>query len=182
MKPKFRETKATQLAALLLKMRGGDMHYMKLIKLMYLVDRAALLRWGRSVTCDSYFSMKHGPVLSRTLDLMTEGTPPGETSTWDAYISTPSEYRVHLKQEVPTDELSEAEEEVIKEIFDRFGGMNRWELVALLHKHLPEWRDPQGGSIPIAYRDILRAGNKTELEILAIESELECLALMDELV
>jgi len=59
MKPGFNEAKATQAAALLLKLRGGRMNYMKLIKLLYLVDRTALIRWGRPVTFDSYCSMPH---------------------------------------------------------------------------------------------------------------------------
>jgi len=47
--------------------------------------------------------------------------------------------------------------------------------VRLSHE-LPEWQDPKGGAIPIEYRDILRAGGKTEAEVAAIEGELESLA------
>jgi hypothetical protein len=50
--------------------------------------------------------------------------------------------------------------------------------VDLVHQ-LPEWEDPPGGAIPISYRDILRAGKKTEMEIAAIEGELENVALAD---
>ena len=65
----FNEAKAAQTAARLLKLRGGRMSYLKLIKLMYLIDREALLRWGRPVTTDCYVSMDKGPILSRTLIL-----------------------------------------------------------------------------------------------------------------
>lgn len=41
---------------------------------------------------------------------------------------------------------------------------------------LPEWQDPNGGAIPIEYRDILRTRNKTEAEIAAVEAALESLA------
>jgi hypothetical protein len=44
---------------------------------------------------------------------------------------------------------------------------------------LPEWTHPDGGALPIEYRDILRAANKTEPEIAAIEEELESLALVE---
>lgn len=50
MRPRFNEAKSAQLAAVILQMRGGTMHYMKLIKLMYLVDREALISWGRPLT------------------------------------------------------------------------------------------------------------------------------------
>lgn len=42
----FDEAKATQVAAAILRMRGGRMHYIKLIKLLYLVDRESLLNWA----------------------------------------------------------------------------------------------------------------------------------------
>ena len=53
--------------------------------------------------------------------------------------------------------------------------MSRWDLVRLSHD-LPEWQNPNGSAIPIQYSDILRAGNKTETEIAAVEAELESLA------
>ena len=53
------------------------MSYMKLIKLLYLADREALLRWGRPITFDAYVSMDRGPVLSSVLDLINGGTAPG---------------------------------------------------------------------------------------------------------
>ena len=71
--------------------------------------------------------------------------------------------------------MSPAEEALIDEIFAQYGKVNRWDLVRASHE-LPEWQDPKGSAIPIAYRDILRAGKKTEAEIAAIEDELEALA------
>ena len=174
----FNEAKATQAAALILKLRGGKMSYMKLIKILYLVDREALLRWGRPVTNDSIVSMDRGQVLSRTLDLINEGSEPNHPSVWAEYISGTEGYDVALKKEAPTDELSEAEERLIEELFAQYGNKSRWELVDI-HHNLPEWQDPQGGAIPITYRDILRAAKKSELEIAAIEEELRHLGLVN---
>lgn len=156
------------------------MYYMLLIKLMYIIDRAALISWGRPLTWDSYVSMPHGPVLSRTLDLINEG--PDDDSPWGALITAPADYQVRLKEaDPPTDELSETEEELIKRIFTKYGSMSRYKLRDLMHQHLQEWRDPQGSSLPIAYRDILLAGKKTEAEIAEIESEIESVAFVDAL-
>lgn len=176
MRLRFNEAKTTQVAARLLKLRGAQMSYLKLIKLMYLVDREALLRWGRPVTTDCYVSMDKGPVLSRTLELITEDTRPGVETVWSRYISPPSNYEVGLLvDEPPNDELSRAEERLIQHVFDEHGRKSRWELVDLAHT-LGEWQDPRGSAIPIDYRDILRAGHKTEIEISTIEQELEDLA------
>ena len=172
----FNEAKATQTAALLLRLRGAPMSYMKLIKLMYLVDREALLRWGRPISTDSYVSMNKGPVLSKTYDLITDGIAPGTDSVWAQFISAPANREVSLLKETPTEELSRAEQELIQEVFAHHGRKSRWEIVDWMHDNLPEWTNPEGTSIPITYGDILRAGKKSEVEIAAIEDELKHLA------
>lgn len=154
------------------------MSYLKLIKLLYLLDREALLRWGRPVTTDRYVSMDNGPVVSRIYDLIRSEPAPGTDPIWSRYISAPCEYQVSLSAPMETEELSRAEELLIEEIFARFGKLGRWELVKLSHA-LPEWRDPSGSAIAIEYRDILRAGNKTDSEIAAIEAELDALAVAE---
>lgn len=156
------------------------MSYLKLIKLLYLVDREALLRWGRPVTTDRYVSMTHGPVVSRIYELIREELPPGERSVWREYISEPCNYEVHLQAETGDGELSLAEENLIDEIFRQHGHKSRWELVAYCHT-LPEWEDPQGSAFPIEFKDILKAGGKTELEIEALQDELESLAVAQSL-
>jgi uncharacterized phage-associated protein len=176
----FNERKATQAAAHLLKLRGDRMSYLKLIKLLYLADRAALLHWGRPITTDTFVSMDRGPVLSRVLDLVTEEDLPGKSSTWAQHISEPEHYSVRLRSDPGVDELSVAEVQLLDEVFQKYGAMTRWELVDLTHK-LPEWKNPQGGAIPIKYSDILKAGGKSEIETAAIEEELEGVALMENL-
>jgi uncharacterized phage-associated protein len=172
---RFNERRATEAAARFLKLRGNRMSYLKLIKLLYFLDREALLRWGRPVTTDRYVSMDNGPVVSRIYGLIREESAPGADSIWRRYISAPLGWEVVLIAEPETAELSRAEEELIDEIFAERGRMSRWDLVRLSHD-LPEWQDPNGSAIPIQYSDILRAGNKTETEIAAVEAELESLA------
>ncbi len=172
---RFDERRATQAAARFLKLRGGRMSYLKLSQLLYLLDREALLRWGRPVTTDRYVSIDNGPVVSRIYDLIREEPAPGTDSFWRRYISAPQGWEVALLAEPAPDELSRAEDSVIEEIFAGFGKMNRWDLVRFSHE-LPEWQDPNGSAIPIQDRDILRAGNRTEREIAAVEAELESLA------
>lgn len=180
MRPQFNERKATQVAALLLaKAPGKEMSYMKLIKLMYLVERKTLAETGRPVTFDHYVSMDRGPVLSRTYNLMYEGNPPSVSSLWSECISDPDHYSVSLNQPCAPDDLSDAELKAIDDVFEEWGGMNQWKLVDELHE-FPEWQDPQGSSIPITYRDILTAIGRTPMEISAIEAEIDSLGLADQ--
>ncbi len=181
LRPRFRDDKTTQAAALLLKRAGGTMNHLVLVKLIYMADRQALLGWGRPITFDAYVSMQYGPVVSRTLDLINGQTHPGQTTYWSRYISDRERNTVsllHPEEETPADELSEAEERLLNRIFDEFGGMGPWELVELTHE-FGEWEDPGGGAIGIEVRDILRAGDKTPIEVAAIEEELAALAQAD---
>lgn len=173
----FNEPKATQAAAFLLKL-GGQMSYLKLIKLLYIVDREALLRWGRPVTTDRYVSMDRGPVLSRTLTLITEEVSPNTRSVWSEHISEPEHYEVRLLADADMEELSEAEVGLIEEVYSKFETMSRWQLVNLTHDY-SEWKNPNGSAVPIQYCDILRAGGKTEAEVAAIVEDLEELASAD---
>ena len=178
MRTKFDEKKTTQLAALLLSLKGSSssqMHYIKLIKLLYLIDREALLKWGRPVTYDNYVSMNKGPILSRTLNLITDEQMPGQESYWLKYISEPHNYEVVLKSNPGQKELSDAEIDLAKKVFEKFGKMDRWQLIDFVMHQLPEWEDPRGSAIPIEYKDILRAGGKTPQEMNAILNELEYL-------
>jgi len=176
----FDEKKTTQVAAILMKMHGKagllsgkNMHYIKLLKLLYLIDREALLKWGRPVTFDKYVSMNKGPVLSRTLNLITDELMPGEKSYWLEYISFPKKFVISLKKDPGQEELSVAEIDVIKEIYERYGKMSRWDLIKKVMHELPEWVDPNGSAIPIEYEDILKAAKKTPQETASILEELE---------
>lgn len=175
----FNETKATQAAARLLKLRGGSMSYVKLIKLLYLADREALIRWGRPITTDRYVSMDNGPVVSRIYDLIRDEPPPNSFPIWRKFISDPENYEVRLLGDPGSEELSRPEAELIDEVFAQHGLQNRWAVVDYT-RSLPEWIHPDGGALPIEYRDVLKAAHKTEEEISAVEEALEYAALVEQ--
>ena len=169
---KYREDKATQAAGYLLKLRGGRMSYMKLIKLLYLADRTALLRWGRPITFDSYCSLPRGPILSFTLDKIDSEPDPESPSYWHKFISEKNDYEVSLIGECPNDQLSPAEEAILKEIFHTFGCKSRWDIVKYCHG-LPEWRDPEGSALSITIRNILQAEGFSDEDVREVEESLE---------
>ena len=70
------------------------MNYTKFIKLLYLADRAALIRWGRPISTDRYVSMKHGPVLSNVFDLVNFGWLSEKAGSWSSVISNLSGFDV----------------------------------------------------------------------------------------
>lgn len=181
MTPKFDEKKTTQLAGLLLKLReqDGRMSYMKLIKLMYLIDREALLRWGWSMTGDTYASMKHGQVLSNTYDLIKEEIL--GRSYWRTFISAPfGDKEIKLLKEPETDELSKADHKLVAQVYKKFGHWNRWDLADFTHG-LPEYRETTG-SLPVGYAEVLKkVKNIPDEKVEAVLNELHSLALLERL-
>ena len=148
------------------------------IKLLYIAEREALLSWRRPIIFDSYVSMDKGPVVSKTLDIMN-GEESDREGPWDESITRPDQdFNVEIKKDPGIDELSDAEETIVKSVYERFGEMNQWDLCDFTHS-FAEWVDPRGSSIPIDYRDILKGAGKTDIEITSIIDELENLALMD---
>ena len=147
------------------------MNHMKLIKLLYLADRRALLQWGRPITFDCYVAMPHGPVLSFTLDKINDSPPLDGSSYWHRFISERMGHEVALLAGVPNDQLSRADEHLWDGVFAQFGGMSRWEIRDYSHT-LPEWRDPNGSSLPIAWRDILLAEGLSDDDVRDVEEGL----------
>jgi len=160
----FKEKKSAEAAAHLLMRHNGTLNYMVLIKLLYLADRQALVDSGMPITGDQPFSLPHGPVLSKILDLINMGREDG-ASPWFEYITEPQNYNVSLVQRPPSSsELSEYELRVLDVIDEQFGRLDKWMLRDLTHK-LPEWVDPNGSSIPIRIETILESADKSQAEI-----------------
>lgn len=166
MRIRFNEAKVTQAASYLLKLRGGRMKYIKLIKLLYLADRKSFVERGRTISTDCYVSMEHGPVLSVTLNLI-QGSHRETDKTWAKAISTVEDFDVKLNDpngEICVDELSRADIETLDAIYAQFGHWNRWRLIDDVMHKLPEWRNPGNSMIPIRYREILQASDLPENE------------------
>lgn len=176
---RFDEQKATQVAGRILELRGGRMHYFKLIKLLYLADRDALLQWGRPITTDTFASMKHGPIVSTIYDLIKKKDI--HKPIWSAFISDPvGDKEVELLKPTPTNRLSRAEERLLGEIFEKYGRWNRYDLRDFVLHKLPEWKDPGTTSVPITIADILQAEGESNEEIKAIEEELDAVGAEEE--
>ena len=156
----FNERKVAQMAAYLLHKRGGRMSHLKLMKLLYLADRESMRRFGAPISGDHVVAMPHGPVLSRVYDHMTgmvESCPDG----WEDWITDRENHEVSLRKKIDSrddlDMLSDADIEVLDEVWANFGRMSRWKLRDYTHDQCPEWQDPEGSSEPIPYSRVFEA-------------------------
>ena len=169
---RFDERKTTQLVARLIEHGGGQLNVLKLVKLVYLTDRRALVEGGRPITFDRFVSMPHGPVNSATLNLLNDEPDPNGKSYWHSYISERSGYDVRLLKAPGVGALSAFELSIVDEVFAEFGHMDRFALRDVTHD-LPEWSDPHGSSTPIHVHEILESDGYSEDEAREIEHALE---------
>jgi len=163
---KFNERKAVAMAALLLKLAGGETPYMRLIKLMYLAERASLAQHNRPICGDRYFAMKYGPVLSTVLNLIKGLIT---SSTWSSHFDR-NDNSARLVSDPGVGALSQAEIKLITEIDQIYKQLDRWHLSELSHS-LPEWKDPGTSRHEIAPETILKALGKTEEDIEQIRDD-----------
>lgn len=172
MHSKFNIEKTAQLCCYLIQQCGedGKLTRLKLLKLLYLIDRETFSRYGFFITGDNYVSMQHGPVLSRTYDLIKNN---GEGTVWREFLESAG-YEIEKKGGDCIDLLSDAELEVANEIIGDYGSFSAYELVETTHR-FPEWKDPQGEkqSIPIYHQEIMSNLGYTEDQIEQIVEETE---------
>ncbi len=162
----------SQIVNFLLKENRYCLNYTKLIKLLYLVDREALIRWDSTITKDSYSSLDNGIVLSNLYDLIRNKERPENQYLWNTYFITEGyDLKSIIKDDLPEDELSDREKGLIKEIFEKYKHYSWAELVDIVHHKLPEWKNPHGSSIPLPVNEILEKIGRTQKEIHDIEEE-----------
>lgn len=178
-KPQYNEIKTTQTAVLLLKLNNGHMNYMKLIKLLYNIDREALGRWARPITYDEYYALPHGMVVSKTLDKVKQRFVIRK-SYWNQYIRRHNLDSV-LLSDSGADELSPAEIELIEEIFEKYREKDQWDMEDEHHRHFSEWENPRGSHIHKDYTATLRALDFSEDDIIEIVNEIKELSLLEAL-
>ncbi len=174
---RFNAKKAAEAAKLILWLSGGRRNYMELVKLLYLADREALIQFGHPITGDRFAALPHGMILSRILNLIRLGPADEDGAPWFEVVSAPIGYDVKSRQKVGENcELSGAEENILRQVFEKYGQMD-WKQLSRLTHDLPEWVDPKGGSLSVSPEQILtRAGKADAIEHLRNE-----LMLFDEL-
>ncbi len=165
--------KAAQVAAFFAIEAGGKINILKLTKLMYLADRDHLEQYDYPILFDKIVSMPHGPVNSLTYNYSSGGL---EDDFWNYYITDRDMHDLGVTKKFNIDELdqlSDAEVQVMKLIWTKFGHMNQFELVDYTHKYCKEWNDPNGSSEPISYETVFKFLGKDDSAMLsrAIEEE-----------
>lgn len=140
MKP-FNYKKSVQALALLAAKEGGTINKMKAIKLIWLSDRLHLRKFGRTITGDTYFAMKLGPVASNIKDLIEGSTycSPEELEYSTTFLNRIDNKNYALKTEPIQKVFSKSDIEALENVYAVYGHLDQFELSDLSH-HFPEWK------------------------------------------
>ena len=179
---RFQIGKATEAACLFLERGGGQMNVMKLVKLLYLLDRTSLDRRNMLVIGGDYLSMRNGPVTSEILDLINAGRLRGETDQrWEQCITDRKDHDATLDQMPQRDHLADAEVALLDEVWAEHGGKDQWQLVEWCHTHCKEWMPVTNGCAPIAVEQMAMALGKSAAQVNRLRQEAVELNQLDEI-
>ncbi len=180
-KPRYNEEKATQATCILLELSGGEMSLLKLMKLIYNVEREAINRWMRPITFGSPCSMQHGQVISEIYD-NAKLVNQDEDSFWTQHIRTVNNNKVRLiNRDCGMNKLSRAEIKLLREMFERYKDKTALQMRNEHHNKdlFPEYIDPGISSFLTTYDDILIALGKTEEQIDEFKKDLRELSILE---
>jgi uncharacterized phage-associated protein len=179
---RFNLSKATEAACLFLERNGGQINTMKLVKLMYLLDRLSLDRRNTPISGGDYLSMRNGPVTSEVLDLINAGRLIGESDRrWEQCVSNRTNHEVKLEKMPAREHLSDAEVSLLDEIWSEHGDKDQWQLVDWCHHHCKEWVPVTHGCAPIAVEQVGMALGKSPDQINRLRQEAVELNQLDEI-
>jgi len=168
--------KATEAAIKFIHKEGGSINIMKLIKLVYLLDRASIETRGMPVVGGIYFSMRNGPVTSELLDLINSGSLADENDPrWEEHISDRANHRIALREDcLPVQEfLSDFELELLDHVYEQHGAKNEWQIRDWCHERCAEWHPLRDGRANISLESIAEAVGRDEHEISRLREEAE---------
>lgn len=179
---RFQIGKATEVSCELLQRAGGELNILKLVKLVYLLDRLSLDRRGIPVVGGDYLSMRNGPVTSELLDLINSGRLFGDNDRrWEQSVNDRRNHNVQLEQMPPRINLSDAELKLLEEIWAEHGNKDQWQLVEWCHAHCGEWTPLSRGCAPIAVERIGQALGKSPEAVQKLAREAAELNQLDEI-
>ena len=171
----FDEKRATHAAAYLIKLAGGQLNYLKMVKMLYFADRYSILHYGYPISGGNYFSMKMGPVVSEIMDAAKNNN--NKYSYWASVIHKRSN-TMSMSKDIDTDELSKNDEKALEEVFLALRKLTHRELIdGYCHdgKKTPEWtRIEDDSRAPLKVEKILRTlGGNPEDQIMQVTANAE---------
>lgn len=175
----FDEKKSIGALSFLCSLGKGIIDHYFAAKLMYLFDRAMLLRTGTPAFFGNYYALPWGPIVSQVNDGIKSCNPMGEerSRNWSDYFSLDqNSHKVTFSDQTNAERyenlLSGEEENVLTDIYNELSRLTRPQLVSYI-QNLPEHISVKSGRKDMSYEFVLRANGFSEEETKEIIDELE---------
>jgi hypothetical protein len=172
----FDAAKAIEAAASFLLLADRRINLMKLVKLIYLLDRVAIARRGIPVVGGAYFSLPHGPVTSQLLDLINSRFVSDAQGIWEQFISRRLNYDLLLLAFPGAAHLSKFEQDLIREVSSSFLDVDQWHTRDWCHDHCGEWTRLEKGRAPISLGKLAEQVGRDPDEVIENANEQDFLA------
>jgi uncharacterized phage-associated protein len=179
----FDVNKAVAVAAYITKRCDENLSIFVLLKMMYGAERFALAHWHRPITGDSFASMRKGPVLSRTYDLIKGDVlaTNSDMVKWLQHFAARDGNRIRLIAEPDFEVLSKREIDAVQQSIGEIAALIKKHgfIAEKLHEEWPEWRDPAKygrGSIPLGLEEVLSELIEDESELDRVVQEIRAVA------
>ena len=168
--------KTVAAVGVLCELGGGKIEVREMLKMLYLAEREAITQWYRSITGDQIFSMPQGMVLSRVYNLCRYNLSGSEMDLWKSIFTPKHGHTIHFQKKATLNKgpLSDREEKALKNGFKKIRVlMEKYgdNYIDVLHKMLPEWRNPNGSLILVEPDEILSlvGEEKEDIELISAD-------------
>jgi uncharacterized phage-associated protein len=141
MPAKHNHRKITQALNFFAIQEGGPINKMKALKLLWLADRLHLRRYGRTITNDTYYALRNGPVASTASNIASNDTrylSREVTEYSKQFVSAKTQRKFESVATVDEKVFSQTDRDALREVYEEFGKTDEEALSELSH-HYPEW-------------------------------------------
>lgn len=155
--------KAIQAVGVLLRREGKKATRLRILKLLYIADRMSLEESGSPIIGSKVVAMKHGPLHSEVLDLISGSH--SEEPRWSQFFSNEGRNMV-LSDEPSVGQLSRHEIAILNKVVDDRLSDTDWEIVDETHgfqEWLTNYPNPlENTSRPISLDSLIEAVGREE--------------------
>lgn len=156
---------------------GGEVDYLRAMKLIYLADRESIVKRGIPIIGGRYYSMPKGPTIGNVMNFVTQRNAP----RWKELIAARVGNQISLVSNPKCEFLSESEIQILDEVVKEHRNRTTEELVKWCHAHCPEYKHVKVGRQTISVEEILKAEGKSPQRIECVVREGLDLAELDSL-
>jgi len=129
-----------QAISFLLEQKGGSLDKLSLLKLIFFADKYHMMKYARSITNDTYYAMKYGPVASNVKNILDFDFLSEDEKEYVEKYLVKNGNQIDIKEKFKKyNMLSETDKEALKFAYENFGKYKAFDLVDITHKFY-EWK------------------------------------------